>query len=82
MKDLDTITVSKVGQSVLPRWWRDASGLSKGGLVEVRPMRDGRNSLILTPRPVERRGAVGLLAYFKRCPHPIPLVPRHTLPSQ
>jgi len=49
MKDLDTMTVSKVGQGTLPRWWREASGLSKGGLVEVRPMRDGKNSIVLTP---------------------------------
>ena len=46
MKDLDTLTVSKVGQSTLPKWWRDASGLSQGGVVEVRPLRDGKNSII------------------------------------
>ena len=79
MKDLDTMTVSKVGQSTLPRWWREASGLSKGGLVEVRPMRDGKNSIVLTPKPAKRRGAVGLLKLFSKCPAPIPLPERHRL---
>ena len=80
MKDLDTMTISKVGQSTLPRWWREASGLSKGGLVEVRPMRDGKNSIILTPKPAKRRGAIGLLKLFSKCPAPIPPPERHHLP--
>ncbi len=80
MKELDTITVSKVGQSTLPKWWRDASGLSEGGLVEVRPMRDGKNSIVLTPKPAKSRGAVGLLKLFSRCPVPIPAPERHELP--
>jgi len=80
MKDLDTMTVSKVGQSTLPRWWREASGLSKGGLVEVRPMRDGKNSIVLTPKPAKRRGAIGLLKLFSKCPAPIPPPERHPLP--
>jgi bifunctional DNA-binding transcriptional regulator/antitoxin component of YhaV-PrlF toxin-antitoxin module len=80
MKDLDTMTVSKVGQSTLPRWWREASGLSKGGLVEVRPMRDGKNSILLTPKPAKRRGAIGLLKLFSKCPAPIPPPERHPLP--
>ena len=80
MKDLDTMTVSKVGQGTLPKWWRDASGLSGGGLVEVRPMRDGKNSIVLTPKPVERRGAIGLLKVFSRCPVPVPPPQRHRLP--
>ena len=50
MKDLDTMTVSSVGQSTLPKWWREVSGLSKGGVVEVRPRRDGRQSIVLTPK--------------------------------
>ena len=69
MKDLDTMMVSNVGQGTLPKWWRDSSGLDGGGLVEVRPARDGRNSIILTPRPVRRRGAVGLAEAFARCPY-------------
>lgn len=80
MKDWDTMTVSKVGQSTLPKWWRDASGLSEGGVVEVRPVRDSRNSIILTPKPVKRRGAIGLLRQFARCPKPIRPPDRHQLP--
>ena len=30
MKELDTMTVTKVGQGTLPKWWREASGLSQG----------------------------------------------------
>ena len=82
MKDLDTLTVSKVGQSTLPKWWRDASGLSEGGLVEVRPMRDGKNSIVLTPKPAKRRGAVGLFELFSNCPAPMPPPDRHQLPSK
>ena len=80
MKDLDTMTVSKVGQSTLPKWWREASGLSEGGVIEVRPMRDGKNSIVLTPKPAKRRGAVGLSKLLSRRPAPIPPVERHTLP--
>ena len=32
-------------------------------------------------KPPKRRGAVGLLAHLKRCPRPIPVSPRHYLPS-
>jgi bifunctional DNA-binding transcriptional regulator/antitoxin component of YhaV-PrlF toxin-antitoxin module len=53
------MTVSKVGQSTLPKWWRDVSGLSRGGVVEVRPLRDGQNSIVLTARPGNRRGISG-----------------------
>ena len=80
MKELDSMTISKVGQSTLPKWWRNASGLLQGGVVEVRPMRDGKNSLILTPKSIKRRGAVGLLAQFARCPKPIRPPARHKLP--
>jgi len=80
MKDLDTMTVSRVGQSTLPKWWRDACGLSEGGVVEVRPVRDGKNSIVLTPKAARRRGAVGLLKLFASCPVPIPTPARHRLP--
>ncbi len=50
MKDLDAMTVSSVGQSTRPKWWREVLGLSKGGVVEVRPRRDGRQSMVLTPK--------------------------------
>jgi AbrB family looped-hinge helix DNA binding protein len=80
VKDFDMMTVSKVGQSTLPKWWRDVSGLSRGGMVEVRRMRDGKNSLVLTPKPARRRGAVGLFKLFSSCPAAIPLPERHHLP--
>jgi len=80
MKDIDTLTVSKVGQSTLPKWWRDASGLSEGGMVEVRPLRDGKNSIILTPKVARRKGAIGLDKQFARCPVPIQPPGRHELP--
>jgi hypothetical protein len=55
-------------------------GLWRRGTVEVRPMRDGKNSIVLTPRPAKRSGAVGLLAQFSRCPKPIHPRDRHFLP--
>ena len=80
MKEMDTMTVSKVGQGTLPKWWRDASGLSHGGVVEVRPLRDGKNSIVLTPKPAKRQGVVGLLKLFAACPVPFPAPVRHRLP--
>jgi AbrB family looped-hinge helix DNA binding protein len=80
VKDFDTMTVSKVGQGTLPKWWREASGLSRGGMVEVRPMRDGKNSIVLTPKPAKRRGAIGLLKLFSACPTPFPTPERNNLP--
>ena len=76
------MTVTKTGKGTLPKWWRKASGLSEGGVVEVRPMRDGRNSIILTPKPAKRRGISGkeLLKQFSRCPYPMPTPDRHQLP--
>ena len=50
MKDLDTMTVSSVGQSTLPKWWCEVFGLSKGGVVAVRPRRDGGQSIVPTPK--------------------------------
>ena len=44
------MTVSKAGRRTLPIRRRDASGLSRGGMVEVRPRRDGKNS-IMEQRP-------------------------------
>jgi bifunctional DNA-binding transcriptional regulator/antitoxin component of YhaV-PrlF toxin-antitoxin module len=75
------MTVSKVGQSTLPKWWRDVSGLSRGGIVEVRPLRDGQNSIVLTARPGNRRGISGkeLLKQLSRCPSPIAPPARHRL---
>jgi len=79
MREMDTMTVSKVGQGTLPKWWRDASGLNRGGVVEVRRLRDGKNSIVLTPKPVKRRGAVGLLELFSTCPSPLAPPERHPL---
>jgi AbrB family looped-hinge helix DNA binding protein len=81
VKKIDT-TVTKVGQGTLPKWWRDASGLANGGIVEVRPMRDGLNSIVLTPKVEKRRGLAGkeLLKHFARCPHPFPVPERTALP--
>ena len=81
VKELDTMTVTKVGQGTLPKWWRVASGLSQGGVVEVRPMPDGRNCIILTPKPARRRSLSGqeLLRQFARRPHPRPATERHAL---
>jgi len=80
MKDSDIMTISKVGQSTLPKWWRDSSGLSQGGVVEVRLMRDGKNSIVLTPKPTKRRGAVGLLKLLAGCPSPMSAPERNNLP--
>jgi AbrB family looped-hinge helix DNA binding protein len=80
VKDFETLTVSKVGQSTLPKWWREASGLSNGGVVEIRAMRDGKHGILLTPRPKKRRGAVGLVKQFTSCPLPIPAPERTGLP--
>lgn len=74
------MTVSKVGQSTLPKWWRDVTGLSQGGVVEVRPLRDSKNSIVLTAKQPKKRGAVGLLRQFARCPKPIRPPARHHLP--
>jgi hypothetical protein len=82
MKVSDTMTVSKVGQGTLPRWWLDASGLSRGGAVAVHPMGDGANSIILTPQRAKRRGVSGkaLRKQFSRCPWPLLPPERHELP--
>jgi hypothetical protein len=42
-------------------------------------MRDGKNSIVLTPKPSRRRGAVGLLKLFSKCPAPFPALERHEL---
>ena len=80
MKDLDVMTISRVGQSTFPKAWREAAGLSRGGVVEVRQINDGKHSLLLTPRPPHRVGAVGLLQAMRQCPHGFPDVTRHALP--
>lgn len=78
------MAITKVGQSTLPKWWRDLSGLSFGGVVEVRPLHDGKNSIVLTPKSSSRRGLPGkdLLKQFAACPAPLSLPARHLLPNR
>lgn len=80
MRDLDTITITAKGQAQFPATWRKKAGLLNGGPCDLRPLDDGRNSLIITPRVQKRRGAVGLLAHLKRQKVPFPKVERHILP--
>lgn len=82
MKEVDVMAISRVGQSTFPKAWRDAAGLNSGGIVEVRALNDGKQSLLLTPRPARRVGAVGLLKAMRQCPHDVSEVPRHRLPSR
>lgn len=74
------MTISRVGQSTFPKAWRDSAGLSRGGVVEIRQLNDGKHSLLLTPRPTRRVGAVGLLKALQQCPQDFPDVARHHLP--
>jgi bifunctional DNA-binding transcriptional regulator/antitoxin component of YhaV-PrlF toxin-antitoxin module len=80
MKEFDVMTISKVGQSTFPKAWRQAAGLDRGGVVEVRFLKDGTQSLLLTPKPRKRTGAVGLVQGMQSCPVDIPKVERHHLP--
>ena len=80
MKETGVMTISRVGQSTFPKAWREAAGLSHGGVVDVRRLNDGKQSLLLTPRPARRQGAVGLVRAMQQCPHDFPEVPRHALP--
>jgi predicted nucleic acid-binding protein len=57
MKQTGTMTVSKVGQGTLPKWWRDASGLSTRSLS---------NELADRHRPVVHVRWKQLLAELKR----------------
>lgn len=80
MRELDTLTITEKGQAQFPAGWRRKAGLQHGGPCDIRPVNDGRNSLIITPRVQKRRGAVGLLAHLKRQTIPFPKVKRHVLP--
>jgi len=80
MRKFETITVTAKGQAQFPAAWRKLAGLMQGGPCDVRPLNDGRQSLIITPRPQKRRGATGLLAHLKRQKLPFPKVERHPLP--
>ncbi len=80
MKEFDVMTISQVGQATFPKAWREAAGLASGGLVEVRALKDGKQSLLVTPRKPKRTGAVGLLKAMRSCPVELPAVERHSLP--
>jgi len=80
MKALGTLTVTEKGQAQFPANWRKKAGLMNGGPCDVRVLDDGRQSLLITPRPQKRRGAVGLLAHLEGQTVAFPKVERHTMP--
>jgi bifunctional DNA-binding transcriptional regulator/antitoxin component of YhaV-PrlF toxin-antitoxin module len=80
MKEFDVMTISRVGQATSPKTWRKAAGLAAGGLVELRFLNVGKQSLLLTPGLRKRTGAVGLVQAMRSCPADLPEVKRHHLP--
>lgn len=80
MKALGTLTITEKGQAQFPASWRKQAGLMDGGPCDVRVLADGRLSLLITPRPQKRRGAVGLLAHLEDQTVAFPKVSRHTMP--
>ncbi len=80
MKTLDTLTITEKGQAQFPANWRKQAGLMNGGPCDVRVLDDGRQSLLITPRPQKRRGAVGLLAHLEGQSVAFPKVERHIMP--
>ena len=80
VKPLDTLTIDEKGQAQFPASWRKRAGLMQGGPCDVRGLDDGRQSLLITPRPQMRRGAVGLLAHLKCQTVAFPKIKRHTMP--
>lgn len=80
MKTLGTLTITEKGQAQFPASWRKQAGLMEGGPCDVRVLDDGRLSLLITPRPQKRRGAVGLLAHLEDQTVAFPKVNRHTMP--
>ena len=80
MKEFDTLNITGKGQAQFPASWRKRAGLMGGGPCDVRVLDDGRQSLLITPRPQKRRGAVGLLAHLEGQAVAFPKVERHTMP--
>ena len=80
MKPLDTLTITEKGQAQFPISWRKKAGLMQGGPCDIRVLDDGRQSLLITPRPLKRRGAVGLLAHLEEQTIAFPKVKRNTMP--
>jgi len=56
--------------------------LLQGGPCDVRLVNDGRQSLLITPRRQQRRGAVGLLKHLQSQSAAFPKVERHIMPSK
>jgi bifunctional DNA-binding transcriptional regulator/antitoxin component of YhaV-PrlF toxin-antitoxin module len=79
VKPLDTLTINEKGQAQFPASWRKQAGLMTGGPCDVRVLDDGGQSLLMTPRPQKRRGAVGLLAHLEFQTFAFPKVERQTL---
>lgn len=75
MKALDTLTITEKGLAQFPASWR-----KQAGSCDVRVLNDGRQSLLITPHPQKRRGAVGLLAHLEGQSVALPKVGRHTMP--
>jgi len=82
MRELQTLTITEKGQAQFPASWRKTAGLMHGGPCDVRLVNDGRQSLLITPRPRRRRGAVGLLKHLQNQPAAFPKVERHTMPAK
>lgn len=82
MKAIDTLTITSKGQAQFPAGWRREAGLLRGGPCDVRPLNDGRQSLIITPRPQKRRGAAGLLKHLESFSVSIAEIERHTMPGK
>lgn len=74
------LTITEKGQAQFPAGWRKQAGLMNGGPCDVRVLDDGRQSLLITPRPQKRRGAVGLLKHLQAQAVAFPKVLRHTMP--
>jgi bifunctional DNA-binding transcriptional regulator/antitoxin component of YhaV-PrlF toxin-antitoxin module len=79
MKAIHTLTITEKGQAQFPASWRKQAGLMHGGRCDVRVLDDGRQSLLITPRPHKRRGAVGLLAHLEGQTVAFPKVKRQGL---
>lgn len=80
MKALGTLTITNKGQAQFPADWLKKAGLLHGGPCDVSMLDDGRLSLLITPRPQKRRGAVGLLAHLEGQTVAFPQVNRHAMP--
>ena len=76
------MTITAKGQAQFPASWRKTVGLLHGGACDVRLVNDRRQSLLITPRRQQRRGAVGLLKHLQSQAAAFPKVERHTMPGK